>query len=71
MSGNRQWYLLNINICTLYIYIFEISRIFKLVYKGSKCALLLHPRMILIALFCNLFNGVIYVGNVLPHTSIQ
>ena len=27
MSGNRQWYLLNINICTLYIYIFEISSI--------------------------------------------
>ena len=53
MSGNRQWYLLNINICTLYIYIFEISSIFKLVYKGCKCALLSHPRMILIALFCN------------------
>ena len=54
MSGNRQWYLLNINICTLYIYIFEISSISKLVYKGYKCALLLHPTMILIALFCNL-----------------
>ena len=29
----------------------------KETYKGCKCVLLLHPRMILIALFCNLFNG--------------
>ena len=70
-TENWPWYLLNINICTLYMYILEILSIFKLVYKGCKCAVLLHPRMILIALFCNPFNGVIYVGNVLPHTSMQ
>ena len=58
ISGNRQWNLLNINICTLYMYIFFTYQAFwNLHIKGCKCILLLYCTMILIALLCNLFNG--------------